>query len=73
MQNATSVRVAAATRDAVRALAEQDGLTLDEEIARLARVERPRRMGQALAETTSPDDDRWLDAVADSVNRHAGR
>ena len=72
MQDTTSVRVAAATRDAVRALADHDGLTLDEEIARLARAERQRRMGQALAAEIAADDEQWLDAVADSVNQHAG-
>lgn len=73
MQETTSVRVASSTRDAVRALADHDGLTLDEEIARLARAERQRRMGEALAAETSLEDDRWLDAAADSVNRHARR
>jgi len=72
MHIATSVRVATTTRDAVRALADDDGVTLDQEIARLARAERQRRMGRALAEATSPEDDRWLEAVADTVSRHAG-
>lgn len=73
MQITTSMRVAVATRDAVRALAEHDGVTLDEEIGRLARAERQRRMGQALAAEISTDDEQWLDAVADTVNEHARR
>ena len=75
MQNsATSVRVSRRTRDAVRALAEADGVTLDEEIERLARSERQRRIGEALADesTTSPDDQAWLDLGAHAVASDAG-
>lgn len=72
MQGTTSVRVTVATRDAVRALADRDGLTLDEEIARLARAERQRRMGEALAAPPSIEDNQWLDAASDTVSEHAG-
>jgi hypothetical protein len=61
MPISTTIRVTTATRDAVRDLAELDGVTLDEQINRLARAERQRRMGRALAEPGSADDDRWVE------------
>jgi hypothetical protein len=62
MRETTTIRVAPATRSALRALAESDGVTLDEELSRLARAERQRRFGSALA-SIEPDDEerRWLD------------
>ena len=69
----TTVRVSRSTRDAVRALAVADGITIDEAIARLARRERQRRMGEALAapaassaesEEASQERD-WLDLAVD--------
>jgi predicted transcriptional regulator len=45
----TTIRVSAETRDAVKALAEVDDRTLDQQIALMARRERQRAMGQALA------------------------
>lgn len=71
MPRSTSIRVATNTRDAVRSLAEDDRVTLDEEIQRLARAERQRRIGISLAGPISPEDERWLDASSDSVTRHA--
>lgn len=73
MHESTSVRVAATTRDAVRALADDDGISLDEEIRRLARAERQRRMGHALA-TAVPtgEDEQWLESSADAVDEAAG-
>jgi hypothetical protein len=73
----TTVRVSTSTRDAVRALAVADGITIDEAIARLARRERQRRMGEALAapaassaesEEASPEASQerdWLDLAVD--------
>ena len=62
------MRVARETRDAVRDLADQDGVTLDEEIQRLARAERQRRLGAALASDHLDDEDRsWLDLGASTV------
>jgi hypothetical protein len=61
----TTVRVSTRTRDYVRQLAEDDGVTLDVEIERLARAERQRRMGAALADAAI--DEPWLDAVAQEV------
>jgi hypothetical protein len=73
MQPSTSVRVSRDTRDAVRDLADADGVTLDEEIQRLARAERQRRMGAALARVELDADDRaWIDAGARTVHDRAG-
>ncbi len=53
----TTIRVTTETRDAVKALAEADDRTLDQQIAGMARRERQRAMGRALAqaELTAPD------------------
>ncbi len=75
MQNSTTIRVSRETRDLLHELAASDGVTLDDEIRRLARVERQRRIGAALAtiELTS-DDHTWLDLGANEVSTtHAGR
>jgi hypothetical protein len=63
----TTIRVSLGTRDAVRDLADADGLTLDEEIQRLTRAERQRRLGAALAADPDEHDSAWLSATADSV------
>jgi hypothetical protein len=63
----TTIRVSPGTRDAVRDLADTDGLTLDEEIQRLTRAERQRRLGAALAADPDEYDSAWLSATADSV------
>ncbi len=72
MRNSTTIRVSEATRDALRALAESDGVTMDEVLAKLARTERQRRMGLALAAEVSDDDRAWLDASAATMRDHAG-
>ena len=69
----TTIRVYSTTRDAVRRLADEDGLTLDEEIRQLTKRERQRRMGAALAGELSRDDQRWLDATIDTVRDAARR
>lgn len=46
----TTIRVTTETRDAVKALAEADDRTLDQQIALMARRERQRRIGRALAQ-----------------------
>jgi hypothetical protein len=61
----TTVRVSTSTREAVRALAAFDGVTIDETIARLARRERQRRMGEALASPGASDERHWLDLAVD--------
>lgn len=45
----TTIRVTTATRDAVKALAEVENRTLDEQIALMTRRERQRQMGIELA------------------------
>lgn len=73
MQYQTSVRVSTRTRDAVRRLADADDVTLDEEIARLARSERQRRMGLELSQVEPNDEDQaWIDAGLDAVNDAIG-
>jgi len=64
----TTLKVSRSTRDAVKRLAEADGLTIDAEVALLARRERQRRMGDALA-TWEPDADEtaWLDLAVDAA------
>ncbi len=64
----TTVRVSTSTRDAVRALAAADGITIDEAIARLARRERQRRMGEALASLDDSEEQDWLDLAVDVHN-----
>lgn len=73
MQNSTTVRVTRNTRDDLRQLADDDGVTLDEEVNRLVRAERQRRIGQALA-TSRPDAEEasWLEVGADVVRTNAG-
>lgn len=51
MQDSTTVRVSIETRNEIRQLADADGLTIDQELRALARAERQRRMGAALANT----------------------
>lgn len=59
----TTIRVTTETRDAVKALAEADDRTLDQQIALMARRERQQRMGRELASIELTADDR---AVIDS-------
>lgn len=62
MRDSTTVRLARSTRDDLRHLANDDGVTLDELIGRLVRAERQRRIGQALS-ALEPDaaDQSWLE------------
>ncbi|MEQ1698477.1 MAG: hypothetical protein ABMA25_00110 [Ilumatobacteraceae bacterium] len=77
MASTTTVAVSPATRDALRALAEEGGDTMDSLIRRLLRDERARRMGAALAERRAMmslvevDEERSL--VAGSAAHHARR
>ncbi len=69
MRETTSIRVTPSTRTALRALADFDGVTLDEELTRLTRAERQRRFGAALAISEADDDERrWLDMSAATVS-----
>ncbi|MHB8663394.1 MAG: hypothetical protein ACYDH6_11985 [Acidimicrobiales bacterium] len=74
MQDSTTVRLARGTRDNLRHLAADDGVTLDEEIARLVRAERQRRIGHSLAATELDVEERaWLEMGAEAVRDDAGR
>lgn len=74
MRDSTTVRVTRETRDMLRGLAEHDGISMDEELSRLARAERQRRMGRALAAAApDADDDAWIDAGLATARDDAGR
>lgn len=73
MQDSTTVRVSRSTRDHLRHLADDDDVTLDEEITRLVRAERQRRIGQGLSTNALDADDRsWLEVAADTIGDDAG-
>lgn len=59
------MKVAKSTRDAVKRLADDDGSTIDAEVALLARRERQRRMGDDLANwEPDADESAWLELGA---------
>lgn len=65
MRAVTTIKVSVRTRDALRQLADLEGLTLDAAIERLIRAERRRLIGAQLASAPLVDDDRAvLDASA---------
>jgi len=65
MRDVTTIKVSVRTRDALRQLADLEGLTLDGAIERLIRTERRRLIGAQLASGPLDDDDRAvLDASA---------
>lgn len=65
MRDVTTIKVSVRTRDALRRLADLEGLTLDAAIERLIRTERRRLIGAQLASAPLDDDDRVvLDASA---------
>ena len=72
----TTIRVSTETRDAVKALAEADDRTLDQQIALMARRdrrERQRAMGRALAHAELTEPDRTvLDGGARTVDAEIG-
>lgn len=49
MTSVTTIKVSVRTRDALRELAIRDGLTFDQQLQRLIRRERQRRMGEQLS------------------------
>ncbi len=70
MQNTTTVRLAKSTHESLKSLANNDGLTLDEEMIRLIRAERQRRIGDALAVLELDDvDQAVLKASAKDASR----
>ena len=68
MSDTTTIKVSVRTRDALRQLAERDGLTLDAEIEKLIQRERRRIIGAQLASAPLDGDDAVvLDASAADV------
>lgn len=55
MSSTTTIKVSVETRDALRELADRDGLTLDAQLSKLVRRERRRIIGAQLA-SAAPDD-----------------
>jgi len=68
MPEVTTIKVSTRTRDALRQLADRDGLTLDAQLDLLIRRERRRVIGLQLASAALDLDDRAvLDASASDV------
>jgi ABC-type phosphate transport system auxiliary subunit len=68
MSGTTTIKVSVRTRDALRELAERDGLTLDAQLERLIRRERRRVIGAQLSSVPLDDHDAAvLDASASDV------
>lgn len=68
MSKTTTIKVSVRTRDALRQLAERDGLTLDAQLERLIRQERRRSIGEELSRGGLSGQDRVvLDAAAGDV------
>jgi len=68
MPKTTTIKVLVSTRDALRQLAERDGLTLDAQLDRLVRRERRRTIGAQLAcLPLDADEIAVLDASASDV------
>ena len=69
MPDTTTIKVLLRTRDALRQLAEREGLTLDAQLDRLIRRERRRIIGAQLAGTQpDADDTAVLNASASDVD-----
>ncbi len=57
----------------MRSLADADGVTMDEELRRLARAERQRRIGLSLAaERIDEEAQQWIDISAATVRDEGG-
>jgi hypothetical protein len=66
----TTMKVSAATRDELKAIADREGLTLDAALKKLLRLERQRQMGIDLAERGTTEDDRaWITGSNAAVAR----
>jgi low affinity Fe/Cu permease len=73
MPDVTTIKVSTRTRDALRQLAERDGLTLDAQLDLLIRRERRRVIGLQLSRAPLDRDERtMLDASASDVNDACG-
>jgi hypothetical protein len=68
MPESTTIKVSVRTRDALRQLAERDGVTLDTQLDKLIRRERRRIIGAQLSSAPlDADDVTVLDASASDV------
>lgn len=68
MRDSTTIKVSVRTRDALRQLADREGLTLDAQLERLIRRERRRIIGSQLASAPpAADDMAILDASSTDV------
>lgn len=68
MSDSTTIKVSVRTRDALRQLADREGLTFDAQIEKLIQRERRRIIGAQLAsDPLSADDQAVLDASASDV------
>lgn len=73
MSDSTTIKVSVQTRDALRELADREGLTLDAQIDKLVRRERRRIIGAQLASAPlDADDAAVLDASAVDVADASG-
>ena len=73
MPKSTTIKVSVRTRDALRELADREGLTFDAQIAKLVQRERRRIIGAQLASAPLDADDRAvLDASASDVADASG-
>ncbi len=73
MRRTTTIKVSVHTRDALRKLADREGLTFDAQIAKLVRRERRRTIGAQLASTPlDADDEAVLNASASDVADASG-
>jgi hypothetical protein len=73
MSESTTIKVSVRTRDALRQLADREGLTLDAQLEKLIRRERRRIIGAQLASAPLDVDDHVvLDAFASDVADASG-
>ncbi len=69
----TTMKVSAATRDELKAIADREGLTLDAALRKLLRLERQRQTGLDLAERGTTEEDRaWITGSNAAVARAIG-
>jgi antitoxin component of RelBE/YafQ-DinJ toxin-antitoxin module len=73
MTSLTTIKVSIATRDELKAIAEREGLTLDDALRRLLRSERQRQMGADLAsQPRSAEDSALVSGLSGAVGRALG-
>ena len=73
MPDSTTIKVSVRTRDALRQLADRDGITFDAQLEKMIRRERRRIIGAQLASVPlDVDDEAVLDASAGDVADASG-